>query len=120
MLAPMTLSSLSRRQMMQAMIAPLAMGALPPRRPNVIVILADDLGYGDLGCYGNTYNSTPHLDALARGGVRFTDFHSNGAVCSPTRAALMTGRYQQRCGITEVIYAAGPRDTGLTTDQPSF
>jgi arylsulfatase A len=68
-------------------------------QPNVIVILADDLGYGDLGVYGNKVNRTPNLDRMAREGMRFTDFHTNGANCSPTRAALLTGRYQQRCGI---------------------
>ncbi|MCA9149832.1 MAG: sulfatase [Planctomycetales bacterium] len=67
--------------------------------PNFVLIVADDLGYGDLGCYGNMRNRTPHLDRLAQSGLRFTDFHSNGAMCSPTRAALMTGRYQQRVGI---------------------
>ncbi|MAG55685.1 MAG: N-acetylgalactosamine-6-sulfate sulfatase, partial [Planctomycetes bacterium] len=76
----------------------------PDTRPTVIVILADDLGYGDLGCYGGPH-PTPHLDALAREGLRFTDFHSNGVVCSPTRAALMTGRYQQRAGIPGVVFA---------------
>ena len=68
------------------------------KKPNIIVIMADDLGYGDLGCYGSGEMKTPHLDALARNGLRFTDYHSNGSVCSPTRAALMTGRYQQRAG----------------------
>ena len=67
-------------------------------KPNIIIIMADDLGYGDLGCYGNTYINTPTLDALAQSGIRFTDYHANGSVCSPTRAALMTGRYQQRAG----------------------
>jgi arylsulfatase A-like enzyme len=66
--------------------------------PNFVLILADDLGYGDLGCYGNTTNRTPHLDRLAREGMRFTDFHSNGPMCSPTRAALLTGQYQHRFG----------------------
>ena len=66
-------------------------------RPNLVLILADDLGYGSLACYGNTEVRTPNLDRLAASGMRFTDFHSNGALCSPTRAALMTGRYQQRC-----------------------
>jgi arylsulfatase A len=66
-------------------------------KPNIILILADDLGYGSLGCYGNAGVKTPHIDRLAAGGMRFTDFHSNGALCSPTRAALLTGRYQQRC-----------------------
>ncbi|MEM9327176.1 MAG: sulfatase-like hydrolase/transferase, partial [Bacteroidota bacterium] len=83
-------------------------------RPNIIIILADDLGYGELGCYGNANIQTPHLDQLAANGLRFTDFHSNGAVCSPTRAALMTGRYQQRSGIEGVVYAFGEkREVGL-------
>lgn len=69
----------------------------PDRRPNIVLIMADDLGYGSLGCYGSTENKTPHLDRLAAGGMRFTDFHSNGPMCSPTRAALLTGRYPQRC-----------------------
>lgn len=69
----------------------------PSAKPNIILILADDLGYGSLGCYGNAEVRTPNIDRLAASGVRFTDFHSNGAMCSPTRASLMTGRYQQRC-----------------------
>src|SRR5512140_317902 len=108
---------LSRRTILQSVFAPFA---LSRRKPNLIVILADDLGYGDLSCYGNQYNRTPNIDALAKGGVRFTDFHSNGAVCSPTRAALTTGRYQQRCGITAVITAAGSRDQGLASGQLTF
>ena len=74
-------------------------------RPNLILILADDMGYADASCYGNDRYATPHIDALAREGLRFTDFHANGPVCSPTRAALMTGRYQQRSGITGVVFA---------------
>lgn len=66
-------------------------------RPSIVLIVADDLGYGSLGCYGNKEVETPNIDRLAASGMRFTDFHSNGALCSPTRAALMTGRYQQRC-----------------------
>jgi len=66
-------------------------------KPNIVLILADDLGYGSLACYGSTEVKTPNIDRLAASGMRFTDFHSNGALCSPTRAALMTGRYQQRC-----------------------
>ena len=67
---------------------------------NVIVLLADDLGYGDLSCYGSQSIETPHLDALARRGMRFTQFYSASAVCSPSRAALLTGRYPLRYGIT--------------------
>ena len=65
-----------------------------PAKPNIIFILADDLGYGSIGCYGNAEVKTPNMDRLAATGMRFTDFHSNGALCTPTRAALMTGRYQ--------------------------
>ncbi|MEC7201192.1 MAG: sulfatase-like hydrolase/transferase, partial [Verrucomicrobiota bacterium] len=75
-------------------------------QPNLIVILADDLGYGDLSCYGNQRFETPSLDQMASEGMRFTDFHSSGPVCSPTRAGLLTGRYQQRSGIPGVINAA--------------
>ena len=81
----------------------------PNISPNIVIVLADDLGYGDLGCYGSEKIPTPHLDALAAGGLRFTDFHSSGAVCSPTRAGLMTGRYQQRCGVPAVITAKNHR-----------
>ena len=65
-------------------------------RPNIIFILADDLGYADLGCYGSRFNSTPVLDSLARSGVLFTDGYANSSLCSPTRFALITGRYQYR------------------------
>jgi arylsulfatase A len=70
----------------------------PPRHPNVIVILADDLGYGDLGCYGATKIETPHIDRLAREGMRFTDAHAPASVCSPSRYGLMTGRAPWRLG----------------------
>ena len=71
-------------------------------RPNIVLVLADDLGYGDLGCYGGKAE-TIHLNRMAREGLRFSDFHSNGAMCSPTRAALLTGRYQQRTGIEKAL-----------------
>jgi arylsulfatase A len=77
-------------------------------KPNIIIILADDLGYSDTSAYDG-WVQTPNLERMAAEGLRFTDFHSNGAVCSPTRAGLMTGRYQQRAGIEEVI--VGTRDT---------
>jgi arylsulfatase A len=72
-------------------------------RPNIVLILADDLGYADIGAYGNKVNRTPNLDRMAREGLRFSDFHTNGANCSPTRAAILTGAYQQRCGIEEAL-----------------
>lgn len=68
-------------------------------RPNVIIILADDLGYGDLGCYGHPTLRTPHLDRMAAEGMRFTDFYSAAEVCTPSRAALLTGRYPVRSGM---------------------
>ncbi|MBM3855931.1 MAG: sulfatase, partial [Verrucomicrobia bacterium] len=68
-------------------------------RPNILVILADDLGWGELGCQGFTREiPTPHIDSLAANGVRFTNGYVSGTYCSPTRAGLMTGRYQQRFG----------------------
>lgn len=88
--------------------------------PNFILIMADDMGYGDIGCYGHESIRTPHLDRLAREGIRFTDFHSNGAVCSPTRAALLTGRYQQRAGVQGVITAANHRETGMPLGEVTF
>src|SRR5262249_24900502 len=68
------------------------------RKPNILIIVADDLGYGELGCQGNPQIPTPNIDSLARGGVRFTSGYVSGPYCSPTRVALMTGRYQQRFG----------------------
>src|SRR5687767_4447497 len=66
------------------------------RKPNIIFILSDDMGYADIGSYGAKDIRTPHLDRLAREGVRLTNCYSNGPVCTPTRAAFVTGRYQQR------------------------
>lgn len=67
-------------------------------KPNIVLIVADDLGYGDLACYGSKTNKTPNIDTLAAAGLRFTDFHSSGPMCSATRAGMLTGRYQQRFG----------------------
>jgi arylsulfatase A len=69
------------------------------KKPNIIIILADDLGYGDLGGYFGGNAKTPNLNRLAQEGMIFTDFHTNGPMCSPTRASLLTGRYSQRLGI---------------------
>lgn len=68
-------------------------------RPNIVIILADDLGYGDLGCYGHPTIRTPNLDRMASEGMRFTDFYSVAEVCTPSRAALLTGRYPVRSGM---------------------
>jgi arylsulfatase A-like enzyme len=79
--------------------APIA--AETPRKPNVVIVLADDLGWADLGCYGSKFHSTPHLDKLASTAVRFTDAYASCPVCSPTRAALMTGKYPARLHLTD-------------------
>ena len=94
---------------------------IPRPRPNIIVIMADDLGYGDLSSYGG-WIDTPALDTMAAEGIRFTDFHSSGAVCSPTRAGLLTGRYQQRAGLPDVIYAnpAWNRHHGLQAEETTI
>lgn len=74
---------------------------LEKRPPNIIIILIDDLGWKDLGCYGSSYYRTPHIDRLAKQGVRFTDGYAACAVCSPTRAAILTGKYPARLMLTE-------------------
>ncbi len=104
-----------------------------PSRPNIIIILADDLGWGDLGCYGHPSIRTPNLDRLAQQGMRFTDFYSAAEVCTPSRAALLTGRYPIRSGMchdryrvlrrvsagglpdSEVTIAERLKDTGYST-----
>src|SRR4051812_29109913 len=68
-----------------------ANGADSARQPNIVVILADDLGYGDLGCYGQMKIKTPNIDRLAAGGMRFTQFYAGSPVCAPSRSVLMTG-----------------------------
>jgi arylsulfatase A-like enzyme len=73
-------------------------------RPNFVIIMVDDMGYAGVSCFGNPYFKTPEIDRLAAEGMRLTDFHSSGTVCSPTRAGLLTGRYQQRAGIEAVIH----------------
>lgn len=91
--------------------------AITEQQPNIILVMADDLGYGELSSYGSQKVRTPNLDKLAAQGVKFIDFHANGPVCSPTRAALMTGKYQQRTGVEGVITAAGHREVGLSLNE---
>ncbi len=103
------------------------------QRPNIIFILVDDMGYGDLGCYGRTDIQTPNIDRLAREGVRFTEHYANGPECTPTRAALLTGRYAQwvgglECAIgtgnvgryDDAIRLANQRDLGLPVEQQTI
>jgi arylsulfatase A len=84
-----------------ALVSPAIIRAETPRRPNVVFILADDLGWADLGCYGSSYHRTPNLDKLAGASARFTQAYAAAPVCSPTRAAIMTGQFPVRLGITD-------------------
>ena len=86
------------------------------RQPNIVFIFADDLGIGDTGVYGSTIIDTPNIDALAASGVRFTQGYVSHPVCSPSRAGLLTGRYQQRHG-WEFNPAGRDWDNGLALDQ---
>ncbi len=90
--------------------APAGAQAGAARRPNVVLIITDDVGYGDLGVYGAPDVRTPHVDGLARDGVRLTDFYANGATCTPTRAGLISGRYQQRFTLEMPLGSAGGAD----------
>jgi len=74
-------------------------GAEPPPPPNIVWIMADDLGWGDVGCYGATKVKTPNIDRLAQQGIRFTDAHSETACCTPTRYGVLTGRYSWRTSL---------------------
>ena len=80
---------------------------VPKARPNIIVILSDDLGWADLSCYGSTFHESPHLDNLAAQGMRFTQAYSSSPYCSPSRAAIMTGRYPARLKLTDYIPGNG-------------
>ena len=95
--------------------ASLASGATKP--PNIVLILCDDLGFGDLGCYGSKIH-TPNLDRMASEGVRFTNFCSADPVCSPSRAALLTGRYPTRVGVPRVLFPQDPE--GLNLDETTM
>lgn len=107
----MKINPLSRRTVLGGMGAATAAASMPgwaqnpsaARRPNILFILADDMGWADLGCYGSRHISTPELDGLARQGIRMTDSYANSPVCSPTRLALATGRYNRafRTGAVE-------------------
>ena len=84
------------------------------RAPNFIIIFADDLGYADVGAFGATAYQTPHLDRMAREGVRLTNFYSAQAVCSASRAALLTGCYSNRVGITGALFPNAPKGLNLS------
>ena len=94
----------------------------PATRPNVLFILADDLGYGDLSCYGRPDYRTPVLDAFAKQGVKFTDNYAAAPVCTPTRCAYITGRYPQRLpvGLEEPLKSSSADDVGLPPSHPTI
>jgi arylsulfatase A len=94
---------MNRRSFLLTCGAAAALAAAPPKRPNIIFILADDMGWADLASYGNTFHETPHTDRLARDGVRFTNAYAACPVCSPTRASIMTGKYPAHVNITDWI-----------------
>src|SRR4051812_23381316 len=95
-------------------VAPASVRAqAPSSHPNVVLIITDDVGYGDFGAYGSPDVRTPNIDRLAREGVKLTDFYANGSNCSPTRAGLMSGRYQQRFAIERPLSGASTADSVL-------
>ena len=119
---------LTRREFIEATVATTALAAsglaqpAPVRRPNVLFILADDLGYGDLSCYGRPDYQTPVLDRLAGQGLKFTSNYAAAPVCTPTRCAYVTGRYPQRLpvGLEEPLTPASPPDVGLPPEHPTI
>lgn len=120
-------ATLSRRGALTALglaVAAPALGRIgrkPGKRPNIIYIMADDMGHADLGCYGSRNHKTPAIDRLARRGVRFTQAYANSCVCSPTRTALLTGCYQGRfpIGLEEPIAFNG-QELSLPKDTPTL
>jgi len=92
-------------------------------QPNIIVIFMDDMGYGDLSCYGSTTIPTPNIDKLAANGMKFTDFHVAASICTPSRTALLTGCYPQRLGLPKVIFPESkdnPGNTGINPEEQTI
>lgn len=109
----MTLPRLFLVLLMALLLGPASASEAPDARPSFLFILVDDLGWRDLGCYGSTFYDTPHLDALAASGMRFTQGYAAHPVCSPTRAAIMTGKNPARVGITDWIPGKNPKGRKL-------
>src|ERR1700745_3706491 len=91
-------------------------------KPNIVFILADDLGYADASCYGQRDYTTPNIDRLANEGLKFTQGYSNSPDCSATRTALITGRYQARLpvGLEEPLSPLSPKEIGLAPSHPTL
>ena len=87
-------------------VAPLSRGVAP----NLLLIVADDLGWGDVGCYGSTFHETPNIDRLAKEGMRFNNAYATCHVCSPSRASILTGKYPARTDLTEWLSGRPERD----------
>jgi uncharacterized sulfatase len=85
--------------------------------PNVVMIIADDLGWSQLGCYGSSFYKTPNIDKLAKSGIKFTNAYSSASICSPTRAAIMTGKYPARLDLTDFIPGNTPKNKPLLTPE---
>jgi len=117
----MATSRFSRRSFMKHTVAAVSAPLVAQtgrRPPNFVVIFADDLGYGDLACYGSTVNETPHLDRMAKEGARFTNFYVPMPYCAPSRTTLLTGRYPFRSGMTtNPAPDSGINDVGLPPDE---
>ena len=91
-----------------------SLGAQPTAsRPNIVLIITDDVGYGDIGSYGAPDIKTPNIDSLAKAGTRFTQFYANASSCTPTRAGLISGRYQQRYSLERPLGHASSADAKL-------
>ena len=100
-------------------VAACSLSAVPSlwaAKPNIVLILADDMGYGDIGPFGNKANKTPHLDRMAKEGLKLTDFYVSNTACTPSRAALMTGTYANRIGMDGRVVFPG-EDRGLHPDE---
>jgi len=102
-----------RNLVLAALFAAQSLSAQQSSKPNVVLIITDDVGYGDFGAYGSPDIKTPNIDRLAREGVKLTDFYANGSNCSPTRAGLITGRYQQRFAIERPLSHETSADSAL-------
>ena len=108
-----------RKWVIQLIVVGLGIAALPnlttaqpdvSNRPNIVFVLADDMGWGDLGCYGHPYTKTPHLDRLAKQGILFTSFYVTGPSCSPSRTGFMTGQFPDSLGVHSALFSPGVND----------